>query len=92
MKINSRLRKFAQGYVHYCPGCEQMHAIYVDVPHPNGSRWTYNDNHDQPSFKPSVSITGQCHYYLTDGMLIFQSDCAHKLAGQTVHLPDLPWN
>lgn len=31
-----------------------------------------------------------CHYFLTDGVLIFQNDCTHQLKGQRVQLPDLP--
>ena len=30
-----------------------------------------------------------CHHFLTDGKLIFLSDCTHHLAGQTVDLPPL---
>jgi hypothetical protein len=31
-----------------------------------------------------------CHYFLHAGQLKFQSDCTHKLKGQTVPLPELP--
>ncbi len=35
-------------------------------------------------------INHVCHSYVTDGRIQFLSDCTHKLAGQTVALPD--WN
>jgi hypothetical protein len=33
-----------------------------------------------------------CHYFLTDGNLVFCGDSKHILAGQTVPLPDIPEN
>lgn len=32
---------------------------------------------------------GICHSFVTDGKIQFLSDCTHKLAGQTVELPDI---
>ena len=29
-----------------------------------------------------------CHSFVTDGRIQFLGDCTHKLAGQTVDLPD----
>lgn len=29
-----------------------------------------------------------CHSFVTDGKIQFLSDCTHKLAGQTVEIPD----
>jgi|ERR1017187_10157113 hypothetical protein len=37
-----------------------------------------------------VALDGCCHYILTDGVLDFQRDCHHALAGTKVPLPDLP--
>lgn len=31
-----------------------------------------------------------CHSFVTDGQVLFLGDCTHKLAGQTVALPDYP--
>jgi len=31
-----------------------------------------------------------CHSFITDGQIQFLNDSTHKLAGQTVPLPDLP--
>lgn len=33
---------------------------------------------------------GICHYFITDGRIIYCGDCTHDLRGQTVDLPDLP--
>ncbi|TXH54540.1 MAG: ammonia monooxygenase [Desulfurellales bacterium] len=32
----------------------------------------------------------RCHCFIRDGMIEFLGDCSHKLAGQTVPLPELP--
>ena len=31
-----------------------------------------------------------CHTFITDGRVQFLGDCTHRLAGQTLELPDLP--
>lgn len=31
-----------------------------------------------------------CHSFVTDGRIQFLGDCTHKLAGQTVELPEFP--
>lgn len=31
-----------------------------------------------------------CHYFVTNGQLLFLGDCTHPLKGQTVPIPDLP--
>ncbi len=53
---------------------------------------------DKPTFTPSLLVNGgehrrqdhplRCHSFVTDGMIQFLSDCEHKLAGQTVEIPD----
>ena len=47
---------------------------------------SYNDEHpDNPApFKCMV-----CHSFIREGKIEFLSDCTHKLAGQTVELPDI---
>ena len=35
-----------------------------------------------------VPIPSCCHSFIADGKIQFLSDCTHKLAGQTVELPD----
>lgn len=60
--------------------------------------WTFNGNLDKPSFTPSLLIhgyrnkkgqeTGRCHLFLTDGIIKYQGDCSHKLAGKEFPLPN----
>lgn len=59
---------------HYVPG-EEGKACWC----------TYNRaNPDRPApFECSV-----CHSFVTDGRIQFLGDCTHRLAGQTVDLPD----
>jgi hypothetical protein len=33
-----------------------------------------------------------CHSFIKEGMIEFQTDCKHELAGKTVHLPEFPPN
>lgn len=77
-----------------CPGCETCHAIWLtDNPNPlTKASWTWNGSFDKPTANPSILVTPhdgtRCHSYMKDGMIQFLSDCTHKLAGQTVELPD----
>lgn len=73
-----------------CPGCECSHAFTV-----GGTHWQWNGSLDRPSFTPSLLCNkddpaSRCHSFVTDGKIQFLSDCWHKLAGQTVEIPD--WN
>ena len=82
-------------YWFYCPGCGNDHAFTVG-PQKEGwgtARWTFNGNLESPTFTPSLlcnpgSLPNRCHSFVTDGRIQFLSDCWHKLAGQTVDLPD----
>ena len=58
---------------HYAPGHE-------------GECWcTYNAEHKDD---PSPCTCGVCHSVVRAGMIEFQSDCTHSLAGKTVEIPD----
>ena len=75
---------------HWCPGCRMNHVIYTDSrAQPNGHKWTFDGNHEAPTFNPSINIVGQCHYFIRAGRIEYCSDSRHALAGQTVDLPDL---
>lgn len=50
-------------------------------------RWTGEWERDPKSGEPLDQV---CHLYVTNGRLIFLSDCTHDLRGQTVDIPDLP--
>lgn len=72
----------------WCPGCNEMHVL----PWKRGG-WEFNGNTEKPTFHPSFRVSDRgapehvCHFVLTDGVLHFQPDCAHELAGKSVPLP-----
>lgn len=78
-----------------CPGCENSHGIPVD-----GSKaWQWNNSLQFPTITPSILIYAhetsppfkpqpRCHSFITDGRILFLSDSGHKLAGQSVDLPE----
>ncbi len=72
----------------WCPGCEDMHRIYVDG---DQATWTWNGNEDVPTFSPSILVLhgdNRCHSFVVDGVWQFLDDCTHSLAGQ--HVPMIP--
>lgn len=81
-------------FVFHCPGCSYEHPFEVKAP--NGQGWTWNGSLNHPTFSPSLLVYGsgepggtpRCHSFVRDGKIQFLSDCGHKLAGQTVDLPD----
>lgn len=79
----------------WCPGCNEYHAVKVNIP--NG--WQWNGSEESPTLSPSIKVSGYrkqygpgertlCHSYVENGKIRFLSDCAHSLAGQTVDLPE----
>lgn len=78
----------------YCPGCESPHTLIVK----GAGAWQWNGNIERPTLHPSLLSNGdrfnpqmpRCHSFVTDGRIQFLSDSDHKLAGQTVDLPDVP--
>lgn len=72
-------------YVFFCPGCECSHVL--------DKRWTFNGDLVKPTFNPSLLCNpdhneSRCHSFVRDGKIEFLSDSYHKLAGQTVEIPD----
>jgi hypothetical protein len=76
----------------HCPGCEHGHSIPV-----SGRRaWQWNGSYDSPTITPSLLVNKGganptapvCHSHVTAGNIQFLNDCTHKLAGQTVQIPD----
>ena len=51
---------------------------------------TYELPEDRERMLADKRINTVCHTFVTDGQIQFLGDCTHKLAGQTVPLPDLP--
>lgn len=51
MQVSAKLRRAQSGYAHWCPACEEMHAL------PDG--WTFDGNLELPTFSPSFKHTGK---------------------------------
>jgi len=88
------------GYHHWCPACDEPHGIAVTQRNRSGAVWTFNGNFDKPTFRPSVRCfatdpdTGQqetlCHYFITNGEIVYCNDNPHDFNGRTVPLPEWP--
>lgn len=77
------------GYTHWCPACDEYHAIYVDQPNPHtGAKWTFNGNMEAPTFKPNIRVHAICHYSITDGVLEYLMDSLHPMAGMKMQMPE----
>ena len=81
--------------VFHCPGCECGHRILVQAvggpmpPNPIGHHvWQWNGSLEAPTLTPSLNIPGECHSFVNGGRIQFLPDSTHKLAGQTVDIPD----
>lgn len=82
----------------WCPGCESYHTPRVRqgiaVSRHISGLWTWNANEESPTINPSILVWAsepelRCHSFVKDGNIQFLSDCAHKLKGLTVPLPEL---
>lgn len=93
-QVSSKLRKLTFGYAFYCPGCQDIHQVWVDYSgQPQRPNWGFNDDVEAPTFTLSLLVTrpgSVCHSFITDGNIQFLGDCTHALAGQTVPMPDMP--
>jgi hypothetical protein len=49
-QVSSILRRGPDGYTHWCPGCEQMHAL--------PDTWKFDGNVECPTFSPSFKHSG----------------------------------
>ena len=86
------------GYHHWCPACNGPHGIATGQPNSSGAIWSFNGNLERPTFTPSVRFFTTesgvehtlCHYFITDGSIVFCGDNPHALNGQTVPLPEYP--
>lgn len=84
-------------YAFYCPACKDIHCVWTD-PRDGVHVWGWNKNKDKPTFTPSIKVlsytgqkvTGICHSFVKDGKIQYLEDCTHKMAGNTVELPDIP--
>lgn len=75
----------------WCPACNEPHLF--------DGRWTFNGNHEQPSFQASMLVHGfpdekpspehpRCHSFLTDGVWNYCADSTHEHAGKSLPAPD----
>ena len=69
-KLNNSKGEFDNYYIN-CPTCKIMHYIPC-------SRWSFNNNFEKPTFKPSLKLT-----HPNNG------DCSHSLTGKTVELGEI---
>lgn len=88
----------------WCPGCDEAHQVIIegdkawgfngDLEKPTftPSYLTWNDPNPKadPKYDPKGKYRNgfRCHSFVKDGNIEFLSDCTHKLAGQTVELPE----
>lgn len=85
------------GYMFYCPGCKNHHAVHIR-PHKaeNGASWEFNLDLEKPTFSPSIlsrvespyGKTMICHSFVVSGEIRFLSDCTHAFAGKTVAMEE----
>lgn len=84
-------------YAFFCPGCRCSHGVWTTSRNTHNAMWQFNGDLNKPSFSPSVRVQHNteekgdimCHSWITDGMIKFESDSTHELAGQTVELPEI---
>jgi hypothetical protein len=85
-------------YNFYCPGCGHNHAFYVK-PFDSQTVWSFNGDMENPTFHPSLLNTWTkppdtkvikcCHLFVESGMIKYQGDCTHSLAGKTIDMKEL---
>lgn len=95
------LRPTTEGYLIYCPACEQLHHIRVgQKDEPN---WGFDGDEEFPSFSPSLlvkctyyenfnddkPVKTVCHSFIKKGEWQYLSDSTHPLAEQTVKMVDV---
>lgn len=75
-----------------CPGCKTTHNINCD-PEINGA-WKIENKTDEkltviPELKISLSENKLCEFSIKNGKIIYSKNCTHKLAGETVVIPEI---
>jgi hypothetical protein len=90
------LNKLSNGYSHWCEACQRQHIVPDDwvfnnnmasptftpsikISYPNGYGRLDPDNGPLP--KDYI-----CHYSITDGSIIYHSDCTHRFASKILPL------
>ena len=93
MKLKKGKEKGDYDYIFFCPGCNAEHGFWIV----GNTVWGFNGNMDKPTVSPSIlhkvplfdNTMHICHSYIIGGMIEYLSDCTHKLAGQTIELPEI---
>ncbi len=84
-------------YYFQCPGCDCDHGIWTSNRNGIGAVWSFNGDIEKPTVMPSIKVTyptqephpnNICHSFIKDGKIQYLGDCTHKLANQTIELPD----
>jgi hypothetical protein len=68
-----------------------------EVPFIGDRAWSFDGNLDRPTLSPSLLRTCEygggsklvCHSFVRNGQIQYLGDCTHRLAGQTVDLPEI---
>ena len=58
-QVSSKLRRAEGAYVHWCPGCREMHRL--------PDSWTFNGDLESPTFTPSFRHSGMQTVNAADG-------------------------
>lgn len=91
--MDDLIRKVEDGFLFWCPGCNEPHMVWVDKNNPlTGARWTWNGDMKLPTFSPSINVTvdqvgnvtKRCHFFVRSGQISYCSDSFHSLAGKEV--------
>jgi len=79
-----------------CPGCGESHIVKTM----GDDSWSFNNDYDHPTLSPDVNayeptnapppLEPRCHFRLERGVISFEADSGHALAGKSVELPELP--
>ena len=75
---------------HWCPACSTTHSVHVNQSNCMNCRWDWDGDVFRPTITPVLIPSDSCKYSIVKGNIIFENDCKHILAGQTVPLPDIP--
>lgn len=78
-------------YLYWCLGCGYEHAFALKS---EQGHHDFNFDLNNPTVSPSLvqnfTPGEMCHSFIIDGKIQYLSDCTHKLAGQTIELPEYP--
>jgi hypothetical protein len=88
------IRLSKQGHVIYwCFGCRQYHGCDTLQENKNGGKWEWNGSFENPSLKPSIRFYNpDCHHHVTDGKIVYHSDCSHDFQNQEVSMRNFSEN